>query len=180
MKQIISRILLGLTVVLCISVSAGAAGINSAEQKVLDEISQPFSYNGKTYAVNGGNVSAARERLSEDSMDLTDSFANDCISQFHQSYEELVSGGYCAEVEDFGDNGAEAADNPEATPVAKHSKGERAKNKEFLAMMFGSPVESDSPEKEDSGGNDMGSDGAKEDNSTKSKQKKEPETQYSE
>lgn len=82
--------------------------------------------------------------------------------------------------EDFGDNGAEAADNPEATPVAKHSKGERAKNKEFLAMMFGSPVESDSPEKEDSGGNDMGSDGAKEDNSTKSKQKKEPETQYSE
>lgn len=80
MRRIICRLFLGAAVSLFVSVAASAAGINSAEQRLLDTVSQPFSYNGKTYAVTDGSIASARARLSQEGTDLTDGLVNDCIS----------------------------------------------------------------------------------------------------
>lgn len=135
MKQAFGRILAGVAAVLCMASVACAAGINANEQRVLNEVSKPFSYNGKTYLVKSQNIAEGRARLSDEDIDLTAAEANECISRFHQSYEELVSEGYCEE-----QAGSEQTEpDAQASPERKHSKQEAAVNKEYLKQMLGSP-----------------------------------------
>ena len=135
MKQAFGRILAGVAAVLCMASVACAAGINANEQRVLNEVSKPFSYNGKTYQVKSQNIAEGRVRLSDEDVDLTAAEANDCISQFRQSYEELVSEGYCEEQAES----EQTEPKVQASPVRKHSKQEAAINKEYLKQMLGSP-----------------------------------------
>lgn len=146
MKRIVSRVLFGMLAFVCVAVTAKAAGINSAEQSLLDAVSQPFSYNGKTYVVSSSSISEGRAKLSEDDVELTQSDANDCISQFRQSYAELVAEGYCEEVKKDND----AVQDVQTTPEAKHSKVEQKRNKEFLKMILGNPPKNTSSNEKDS------------------------------
>lgn len=143
MKQAFGRILAGVAAVLCMASVACAAGINANEQRVLSEVSRPFSYNGKTYVVKSQNIAEGRARLSDEEIDLTAAEANECISQFRQSYEELVSEGYCEE-----QAGSEQTEpEVQASPGRKHSKQEAAINKEYLKQMLGSPGKERAEEK---------------------------------
>ncbi len=135
MRQAFGRILAGVAAVLCVASVACAAGINANEQRVLSEVSKPFSYNGKTYLVKSQNIAEGRSMLSDEDIDLTAAEANECISRFRQSYEELVSEGYCEE-----QAGSEQTEpDIQASPARKHSKQEAAINKEYLKQMLGSP-----------------------------------------
>lgn len=139
MRRIICRLFLGAAVSLFVSAAASAAGINSAEQRLLDTVSQPFAYNGKTYAVTDGSIASARARLSQEGTDLTDGLANDCISQFSNSHAELVEGGYCRELEPAADKEDTQATTPAPTSEPEHSKSERRQNKAFLKRILGEP-----------------------------------------
>lgn len=139
MRRIICRLFLGAAVSLFVSVAASAAGINSAEQRLLDTVSQPFSYNGKTYAVTDGSIASARARLSQEGTDLTDGLVNDCISQFGNSHAELVEGGYCRELEPPADKEDTQTTTPAPTSEPEHSKSERRQNKAFLKRILGEP-----------------------------------------
>jgi len=134
-KRAFGRILAGVAATLCAVSVACAAGINANEQRVIDEVSKPFSYNGKTYLVNSQNIAEGRARLSDEDIELTAQEANECIGRFHQSYEELVSEGYCRE--QAGSRQTET--DEQAAPVRKHSKQEAAINREYLKKMLGSP-----------------------------------------
>lgn len=144
MRRIVSRMLCGIAAALCVSSAAMAAGINSEEQRVLDAVSQPFSYQGKSYVVNAGNIAEGKAKLAAEDVELTSADANDCISQFHQSYAELVEGGYCTESGGASDTDVQATSEPE------HTKSEAARNKAFLKTVFGDPVkEASKKEKEE-------------------------------
>lgn len=141
------------------SIKAAAAGnINAAEQRALSAATQPFEYNGKTYVVNSSYVGQARAKLSAENVDLSDSDADNYISQFNASHQELVEEGYCNEVssndssstdksdekvknstsnkkDDKKDNSKD--DSKNNTTEKKHSSKTSSINRVFLKQLFG-------------------------------------------
>lgn len=100
--------------------TAHAGEINGAEQKVIGAVSATFTYQGKTYVIKSQYIAAGKSKLAEDGIDLSEGDANSYIAQFHNSYEELVEGGYCQEV--GGQTGEQTSGKKDDTDAKKPGK----------------------------------------------------------
>lgn len=134
MKHKIIKLLAGCALSMIVTASACAGGINSAEQKVIDTVSQSFSYNGKTYVVKDSYIAAGKNKMAGDDINLSQSDASAYTAQFNASHAELVEEGYCDEI-GGGSSDNNSDKNPSETNPPKTSK----QNKEFLKLIFGKP-----------------------------------------
>ena len=151
---------------------AHAGEINGAEQKVIGVVSGTFTYQGKTYVIKSRYIAAGKSKLAEDGIDLSEGDANSYIAQFHNSYAELVEGGYCQEVggqtgnpkdqgkqdldrgsqtdpgkQNDGQNVTKTNQQTESSDRQKdseHSQAEKAKNNLFIKAVLGDSQEDDS------------------------------------
>lgn len=138
MKRKITKLLSGMAAMCLIAVTVQAGEINSAEQKVVNAVSQSFEYAEKSYVIKSSNLAEGKAKLAEDGVNLTLAEANSYIAQFHDSYEELVEEGYCDEV-----GGEEEGQSTKQTAQpSEHSQAEKKRNKEFLRLMLGDPADS--------------------------------------
>lgn len=134
MKGIGKKVFVGILAFYFSVVFVQAGDINSAEQRIVEEVSKSFEYNGKVYVVSDESIESGKAKLSEDDVDLSDADADSYILQFHESYQELVEEGYCKEV-----SGEEKSVHREANSVtaAPHSQKEQEQRKEFLEKVLG-------------------------------------------
>lgn len=114
-----------------------AGEINENEQKIVSAVSQSFVYNGQTYIVKDEYLAEGKGKLAQDDVNLSAAQAEDYISQFHGSYQELVEEGYCEKVE--GRDAQQAAEPAQSVQSAEpeHSKEESQVNKVFLKTILG-------------------------------------------
>lgn len=96
---------------LMFSMTALAGDINSAEQKIIDAISQTYEYEGAYYRVTDAYIARVIEELSKDDMNLSSSEARSYIRQFEMNLEAGIAGGYMVKVGDV-----ESPDTPAEEP----------------------------------------------------------------
>lgn len=145
MKGIGRKVLVGMLALCSSVVFAQAGNINSAEQRVVDTVSQSFEYNGKVYKVTSENIANGKAKLSEDDVDLSEIEADSYIAQFHESYQELVEEGYCIEVS-HGEKNTNLQKNN--TTESVHSEKEQKQRKKFLNRVLGEPAKGIGEEQE--------------------------------
>lgn len=85
---------------LLVPVTALAGDINSAEQGVLDAISEKQEYEGAYYKVTDGYIAKVTEYLSRDGIDMGRREANDYIAQFRSNIGVGIASGYMEKVGD--------------------------------------------------------------------------------
>lgn len=85
---------------LLVPVTAYAGDINSAEQRVLNTISEKQEYEGAYYKVTDGYIAKVTEYLSQDGIDMGRREADDYIAQFHANIGVGIASGYMEKVGD--------------------------------------------------------------------------------
>lgn len=149
MRPKMIKLLIGLFAMGLAATTAQAGEINSAEQSIINAVSQSFEYNGKTYIVKSAYIAEGRAKLSEDKVNLSSGEASDYIAQFNGCKGELVEEGYCDEIitedkkESDGNTKANSAENPLKNTVEpeKTSSPQEAKvKKAFLQQLLGEPT----------------------------------------
>lgn len=105
---------------LLVPVTALAGDINSAEQGVLDAISEKQEYEGAYYKVTDGYIAKVTEYLSRDGIDMGSREANDYIAQFRSNIGVGIASGYMEKVGDVagadpGNGGSAGTDNNSGT-----------------------------------------------------------------
>ena len=89
--------LLPLLVAICsmmISLNVFAGDVNSAEQRILNVISQTYSYKGYDYKVTDEYYAKVVEYLSRDDIDMTGDEVTSYILQFYDNIPAGIAGGY--------------------------------------------------------------------------------------
>ncbi len=144
MRPKMIKLLIGLFAMGLAATTAQAGEINSAEQSIVNAVSQSFEYNGKTYIVKSAYIAEGRAKLSEDKVNLSSSEASSYISQFHGCKGELVEEGYCDEIitEDSKSEENNSSKLPENAlkPVETSTPQEAKVKKQFLKQFFGEPI----------------------------------------
>lgn len=96
----LTAVLAALLFPLLVPVTALAGDINSAEQGVLDAISEKQEYEGAYYKVTDGYIAKVTEYLSRDGIDMGSREANDYIAQFRSNIGVGIASGYMEKVGD--------------------------------------------------------------------------------
>ncbi len=123
MKKGLGTLLIAFAGVLLFPVTVLAGDINSAEQGVIDTISNPQEYNGAYYKVTDAYIAKVTEYLSQDSIDMTQAEADNYIAQFYANIAVGINAGYMEKTGDVGKTeetageGDETAEEPEADPA---------------------------------------------------------------
>lgn len=112
MKKALLALFLSMAGMLFFSVTAYAGNINSAEQEILNTISETQNYNGESYRVTDAYIAKVREYLSRDDVDLTRQEANSYIAQFRDNIAVGISSGYLEKI--GGDENSEDSDSSES------------------------------------------------------------------
>lgn len=122
-----------------------AGDINSAEQGVIDAISNPQEYNGAYYKVTDAYIAKVTEYLNQDNIDMTQTEADNYTAQFYANIAVGINAGYMEKTGDVekpdGTAGEEDAAAEEA--AGEEAVGEDEKPADSTDQTIGSTVEGD-------------------------------------
>lgn len=125
MKKFLLSLLLPLLVgmILC-PITVYAGDINSAEQTILDAISETQVYDGAYYKVTDAYITKVKEYLSRDNINMTQKEADSYIVQFQANIASGISAGYMEKIGEV-----ETANYPETEeePDSTDSKDDTGK-----------------------------------------------------
>lgn len=99
-----------------------AGDINSAEQGVIDAISNPQEYNGAYYKVTDAYIAKVTEYLNQDNIDMTQTEADNYTAQFYANIAVGINAGY---MEKTGD-----VEKPDGTAGEEDAAAEEAAGEE--------------------------------------------------
>lgn len=111
-RRILAAAVAALVVPFFVPVTAYAGDINSAEQGILNAISEKQEYEGAYYKVTDGYFAKVAEYLSRDGIDMGRREADDYIAQFRANIGVGIASGYMEKVDDVEgtDPGAETTE----------------------------------------------------------------------
>lgn len=101
--------------------TAYAGGINAEEQRLIDEASGHFIYDGKTYKAKESYLAQLKEKLSEDDMDLSAEKVDQLLATMYASVQEGLERGILEEVPET----KSEPETSEKTAVQKKAEDER-------------------------------------------------------
>ena len=83
---------------LTMGITVFAGNINEDEQRVIDVVSTPVTYNGKQYVTTRQNILRVTAYLNQDNVNLSKEQADTAIRKFYDNIETGVRDGYMEEV----------------------------------------------------------------------------------
>lgn len=131
MKKGLGTLLIALAGVILFPIIVLAGDINSAEQGVIDTISNPQEYNGAYYKVTDAYIAKVTEYLNQDNIDMTQTEADNYIAQFHANIAIGINAGYMektgdVEKEDALEEGDNTVDEEESVDNGDQTMGSTA------------------------------------------------------
>lgn len=132
MKKGFGTLLAALAGAVLFPVTVLAGDINSAEQGVIDTISNPQEYNGAYYKVTDAYIAKVTEYLNQDNIDMTQAEADTYIAQFYANIATGINAGYMEKTGDVENTDKAAGEEDEAVedPEADTAEEEPAVNED--------------------------------------------------
>lgn len=130
MKKGLGTLLAAFAGAVLIPATVLAGDINSAEQGVIDAISNPQEYNGAYYKVTDAYIAKVTEYLNQDNIDMTQTEADSYIAQFYANIATGINAGYMEKTGDVGTAGENTDETAGEGDTAAEDTGEDAAGEE--------------------------------------------------